>query len=729
MDCKLTIKDEVNISFTGLPPEVRRKIANALKFQIPYARHMPAFKMGRWDGTTSFFGIGGNGFLNHLDVIIPIIEESGYTISEIIDNRQPYDITFDKIDENYWSDQGKVWPAGHRFAGEPVVLRDYQVDAVNGFLANPQCINVLATSAGKCQPLSSKVLTPTGWTTMGDIVEGDYVLTSTGKSVKVLQTYYPGQKDVYEITFADGRKARCCGDHLWKVYHTDWTILSTSELIEHDLNYAIPLVSMENDNQDIELPLDPWLLGSLLSGYAIGTFETSLLKEHNISDSIPEIYFNASLEQRINLVKGFIDSMGTFHENTFLYLKSPTLIKDFRRLVFSTGKIATITEGDVGYTIEIKADDKLSITSIEKVSHEEVKCILIDDADHLYVTDDYIVTHNTLITTALSAVCEKYGRTMVVVPSKNLVVQTEEDYLNLGMDVGVYYGDRKDLDKTHTIVTWQSLAALDKKDDEALSLTKLIDGVICVIIDECHTVKGNVLKEMLSSSFSNTPIRWGLTGTIPKDDISYHSLITSIGPVVNQIKAKELQDKGYISTCHVNILQLVEYKEFRDYKSEYKYLSSDLARVVYIAGLCRNIAVTGNTIILVDRIECGEILNKNIEGSVFISGKDNASKRKDQYKDINLSDNKVLIATYGILSTGVSIDRIFNVVLFEPGKSFIKVIQSIGRGLRKSSDKDHVNIYDITATCKYSKRHLTERKKFYKEAEYPTTIEKINWIQ
>jgi superfamily II DNA or RNA helicase len=76
---------------------------------------------------------------------------------------------------------------------------------------------------------------------------------------------------------------------------------------------------------------------------------------------------------------------------------------------------------------------------------------------------------------------------------------------------------------------------------------------------------------------------------------------------------------------------------------------------------------------------------------------------------------------------GINIPRIFNVVLVEPGKSFVRTIQSIGRGLRKAKDKDHVEIWDINSSCKFSKRHLTKRKEFYKEVEYNYSIEKVNW--
>jgi hypothetical protein len=152
--CKLIIKDEVNIKTEGLSIETRRKIVNKLKYELPYARHMPAYKLGRWDGTKTFFGIGGTGYLAHLDVILPIIEEAGYDI-EVEDLREHKDLKFKPIDENYWADQGKVWPKGHVMAGQPIILRDYQYDVVNKFLENPQSLQEVATGAGKCRTYDS----------------------------------------------------------------------------------------------------------------------------------------------------------------------------------------------------------------------------------------------------------------------------------------------------------------------------------------------------------------------------------------------------------------------------------------------------------------------------------------------------------------------------------------------------------------------------------------------
>jgi superfamily II DNA or RNA helicase len=112
---------------------------------------------------------------------------------------------------------------------------------------------------------------------------------------------------------------------------------------------------------------------------------------------------------------------------------------------------------------------------------------------------------------------------------------------------------------------------------------------------------------------------------------------------------------------------------------------------------------------------------------VFVSGATKATDRKEEYDEIATSTNKIIIATYGVAAVGINIPRIFNLVMVESGKSFTRVIQSIGRGIRKAEDKDHVEIWDITSNCKFARRHLTKRKAFYKEANYPFTAEKLDW--
>jgi superfamily II DNA or RNA helicase len=478
---RIIIRDEVNVKIEGLDLDTRKELVKKFKYFQQSARYQPAYRLGRWDGCVSFFGLGGTTYVSLLDRILPMLEGWGYYI-EVEDERVSEPLEFEKITEEFWGDQ--TWPVGHRFAGEKIRLRDDQVGVVNNFLANPQALQSVATGAGK-----------------------------------------------------------------------------------------------------------------------------------------------------------------------------------------------------------------------------------------------------TIMTATLSKICEKYGRSLVIVPNKSLVEQTEEDYVNVGLDVGVYYGDRKDLGKTHTICTWQSLNILDKKskngEADLITLAEFLEGVSCIIIDEVHQAKADVLKNLLTQNLRNAPIRWGLTGTVPKDELEFESIRCSLGNVVGQVTAHELQEKGVLSTCHVNVIQTQEYKEFGSYPEELKYLVTDEDRMAWMAKLIKGIAESGNTLVLVDRIESGKFLQNELPDSVFISGAVKTKDRKEEYNEIAVSDGKIIVATYGVAAVGINIPRIFNLALLEPGKSFVRVIQSIGRGIRKAEDKDFVQIWDLTANTKYAKRHLTERKKFYKDAKYPFTIEKV----
>lgn len=334
----------------------------------------------------------------------------------------------------------------------------------------------------------------------------------------------------------------------------------------------------------------------------------------------------------------------------------------------------------------------------------------------------------TLMTAALSYSIEQYGRSIVIVPNKSLVTQTEADYINLGLDVGVYFGDRKEYNKTHTICTWQSLNNMLKKTKAGeADIMDFIEGVVCVMVDEVHMAKADALKTLLTGVFAKVPIRWGLTGTIPKAKFEAQSLFVSLGPVISKLSASELQDQGVLAQCHVNIVQLKDDVEFTNYQSELKHLLEDTNRLDAIAELVLKIKDSGNTLILVDRVNAGKEIVSRLPDSVFVSGATNMVDRKEEYDEIATSTNKIIVATYGVAAVGINIPRIFNLVLLEPGKSFVRVIQSIGRGIRKAEDKDFVQIWDITSSCKFAKRHLTQRKTFYKEANYPFDVEKLTY--
>jgi superfamily II DNA or RNA helicase len=266
-----------------------------------------------------------------------------------------------------------------------------------------------------------------------------------------------------------------------------------------------------------------------------------------------------------------------------------------------------------------------------------------------------------------------------------------------------------------------------KSGEAEVTIGEFIEGVVCVIVDEVHQAKADALKTLLTGVMSQVPIRWGLTGTIPKEKFESQALFVSLGPVVNKLSASDLQDQGVLAQCHVNIVQLQDHREFSNYQSELKHLLEDKDRIAMIVKLIKQINDSGNTLVLVDRVAAGVEIANAIQDSVFINGNTKLTERKEEYDEVATASNKVIIATYGVAAVGINIPRIFNLVLIEPGKSFVRVIQSIGRGIRKAEDKDEVMIWDITSSCKFSKRHLTQRKAFYKDANYPFSMEKLEY--
>jgi superfamily II DNA or RNA helicase len=263
-----------------------------------------------------------------------------------------------------------------------------------------------------------------------------------------------------------------------------------------------------------------------------------------------------------------------------------------------------------------------------------------------------------------------------------------------------------------------------------ITIQEFLEDVVCVIVDEVHMAKADALKTLLTGVMARVPIRWGLTGTIPKEKFESQALLVGLGPVVGRLSANELQQQGVLANCHVNIVQLVDHVEYKEYQSELKYLLEESGRLDTMADLIRRVNETGNTLVLVDRVAAGQALIERLgDGAVFVSGATKAKDRQDEYDEVADSVDKIIVATYGVAAVGINIPRIFNLVLIEPGKSFVRVIQSIGRGIRKAEDKDHVQIWDITSTCKFAKRHLTKRKQFYREANYPFTAEKLEWMK
>jgi hypothetical protein len=145
--CKIIVKDEVNVKLEGLELGERRALMKMFEYEIPGARYLPSVKLGRWNGKVSYFSLAGSTYINLLAEILPVLDRAGYDI-ELEDTRD-YTTNFEFAEVSEDTFKHKNWPKGHPIEGQPVVLRDYQISIVNNFLKNPQSLQEIATGAGK----------------------------------------------------------------------------------------------------------------------------------------------------------------------------------------------------------------------------------------------------------------------------------------------------------------------------------------------------------------------------------------------------------------------------------------------------------------------------------------------------------------------------------------------------------------------------------------------------
>lgn len=416
--------------------------------------------------------------------------------------------------------EGKTVPLIMREGWDP---RDYQLPILEYLDNNTGCMSKfigIQTGKGKDQPLDAKIKIPGGWSTMGEMHIGKEIIAKDGSVTKVIDVFPQGKKDVYKITFWDGRSTECGLEHLWKVFNVNttikqrWKIVTTEEIIRL-LKVTAPRLYIDlvesEDNQDSDLELDPYSLGVYIgdgcsrSGaneitittpdefiinemrknihpdyeirtrmykykcavYSIAKSEScskilknpfkqalidfGLINKYSHEKFIPAKYLNASRNQRLCLLQGLMDTDGTCTAvgSSSYSTTSQQLATDVQYLVRSLGGIANITsritqyshrgekkDGKRCYDVDIRykkpselfrlpkkkertndsnqyADIlKLRIKSVEKIGEKETQCISIEHPDRLYVTDDFIVTHNTFLSLKSAAA---YGKRIVIV--------------------------------------------------------------------------------------------------------------------------------------------------------------------------------------------------------------------------------------------------------------------------------------------------------------------------
>ena len=334
---------------------------------------------------------------------------------------------------------------------------------------------------------------------------------------------------------------------------------------------------------------------------------------------------------------------------------------------------------------------------------------------------------------------EEHKKILIIVPTTSLVEQMESDFLDYGMRGPapvhkIYSGKDKETDKRVIVSTWQSIYKFPPAWFKKFGM---------IIGDECHGFKSKSLSSIMNKA-TEAKYRYGLTGTL--DGTLTHKLVLEglFGPVYQVTKTKELQDDGTLAPLDIKVL-LVNYpeqlrKDFgkRTYQDEIDFIVGHEGR----NRLIRNLALDsyGNTLVLFQRVDAhGKPLydlinNKAKEGRkvFFVSGEVATSDREVIRKLVEKQNDAIIVASLGTFSTGINIRNLHNIIFASPSKSQIKVLQSIGRGLRRSDDGRGTTLYDITDDLHWRKRnnytlsHGAERVKIYDKEQFKYKIIKVD---
>ena len=328
---------------------------------------------------------------------------------------------------------------------------------------------------------------------------------------------------------------------------------------------------------------------------------------------------------------------------------------------------------------------------------------------------------------------ERNQNTLIVVPTTSLVEQMYKDFADYGWDVGsychkIYAGKERDTDAQVIITTWQSIYKLPRKYFERFSV---------VIGDEAHQFKSKSLVSIMTK-LGNAKYRYGFTGTLDGTQTHKWVLEGLFGPSYKIIKTDELMKKGHVATLDINVLLLKHPpNKFETFEDEIQYIIGHDRRNNFIRNLALDLK--GNTLILFARVEGhGEplynLINTNsiIDRHVFFVHGGVATEDRERVREITESENNaIIVASYGTFSTGINIKNLHNIIFASPSKSRIRNLQSIGRVLRKGSNKSKATLYDIADDISYKSRrnytlnHLIERIKVYNEENFNYDIVNI----
>ena len=326
-------------------------------------------------------------------------------------------------------------------------------------------------------------------------------------------------------------------------------------------------------------------------------------------------------------------------------------------------------------------------------------------------------------------------KTLILVPTTSLVEQMYSDFIDYGWEDKhihrIYAGLDKGSKKPVVISTWQSIYKLHRP---------YFAQYGCIIGDEAHLFKAKSLTDIMAKS-GEVRYRFGLTGTL--DGTQTHRLVLEglFGQVKKIISTKELIDRGTLAELEIDCIVLKHTEEeakrvrYYRYAEEINYLVSHPKRNKFIENLCKNIK--GNTLLLFQLVEKHGVLLyneiKTLDRKVFFVYGGTTTEARERVRAITEKEkDAIIVASYGTFSTGINIRAINNIVFASPSKSRVRVLQSIGRGLRQTEDKTMVKLFDVSDNISYKSRqnftyrHFLQRLNIYKEEQFKYEINRIN---
>jgi superfamily II DNA or RNA helicase len=328
----------------------------------------------------------------------------------------------------------------------------------------------------------------------------------------------------------------------------------------------------------------------------------------------------------------------------------------------------------------------------------------------------------------------KKKRILFIVPNVSLVIQATEDFdeynLNdrIPLKVQQIYAGAKIKKSSNVVVgTYQSLV---KKEDD------YFEEFDVVMVDETHKAKSFSIRTIMDKCW-HCDYRFGLSGTIPKrGTVDRLTLMSCTGPLITNVSANFLQQEGHVTACKVSIIEM-DYATDKQKESFYflsktpedrktlfnleqNFIVSSQKRRDFISKVIGN--TKQNSLVLFYRIDQGEALYNDlraVEGKevYYVDGGTDKDIRELYKKKMEKGNNVILVASYGTFSTGISINNIHNIFLTESFKSEVIIRQSIGRGLRKHSSKDMLNIIDFVDDFRWTHEGKTWKNYMYKQSE------------